>query len=84
MINDMSHCCHQTRFWALNAPKNALGPLMGELTSLPKPSSCVSGGRFVAGKEGRGKEGGKGEGRGRRGEEGRKWTLTTLRTDRRP
>ena len=79
MINewlcDMSHCCHQMRFWALNATKmRSLGrgstriPL-GELAELPRPISCVWGGCFVAGK-GRGREGkgGKGEWEGREGE----------------
>ena len=73
MINewlcDMSHCCHHTRFWALNHPKCVCGrgsapDPAGELTALPQTPSCVWGGRFAAGK-GRG-----GEGKEWRGEEG--------------
>jgi len=73
MINewlcDMSHCCHQTWFWVLNAPKMRSRPRtpLGELTALPQTPSCVWGGRlhFAAGK-GRGRAGrervGKGNG----------------------
>ena len=63
--------------WALNAPKMRL---LGELTALPRPHSCVWGDRFASSRQGRG-----GEGKGREGRkmEG-KWTLAALRTDRRP
>ena len=73
MINewlcDMSHCCHhhQTRFWAVNAPKMRPGLCHGphwELTALPRHLSCVWGGRFATG-NGRGGEGKEDEGKGR-------------------
>ena len=77
MINewlcDMSHCCPQTRFWALNAPKMcfAAGALprtpLGSLQRSPRPPSCVWG---AASRQGRGGKGRKGDGRGRRGVEG--------------
>jgi len=58
---DTSYCCHQTRFWALNAPKMrlcGLGPHWGSLQRSPRHPSCVWGGRFAAGKG----RGGKGNG----------------------
>ena len=73
------------------------GPHWESLQRSPRPSSCVWGGRFAAGKgrEGKGgkgrerrwkgKEGREGKGREGKGKDGRewKWTLATLRTDRR-
>ena len=73
----MSHCCHQTRFWALNAPKMRLrtglcpGPHWGSLQCSPDPLAVFEGAA-----------GWGGEGKGKDGREG-KWTLATLRTDRR-
>ena len=81
MINewlcDMSHCCHQTRFWALHAPKMRLRPGLcprpcwGAYTAPPDPYLCLRGplhGREGEGKgreEGTGREGKGGEGKGR-------------------
>ena len=89
MINewlcDTSHCCHQTRFWALNAPKMRLrpglwhGPRWGSLQRSPRSPIAVFEGEGE-GKRGKGRERRRGEGKGREG----KWTLETLRTDRRP
>ena len=61
--------------------QNAFAALWGSLQRSPRPLSCVC--REGEGREREG-EGGKGEVReGGEGREG-KWTLATLRTDRRP
>ena len=71
---DMSHSCHQTRFWALNAPKMRLWlARWGSLQHSPRPPSCVWGaasrqGRGGKRREGKGKEGRRGKGEGREGE----------------
>ena len=78
----MSHCCHQTRFWARNAPKMRLRPGLcpgpcwpcwGAYSAPPDPLAVFEGGTSRQGRgEGKGREemerGGKGkEGRERGG-----------------
>ena len=73
----MSHCCHQTQFWALNAPKMRLwpglcsGPRWGSLQRSPDHLTLFEG---AASRQGRGGEGkgreGKGSGREERGGKG--------------
>ena len=70
-----------------NAFVGAPDPAEGAYSAPPDPLAVFGG--PLRGREGEGKGGGKGEGTGRRegkekvGREG-KWTLATLRTDRRP
>ena len=71
----MSHCCHQTRFWALNAPAG------GAYSAPPDPVAVFEGPLHSRKGEGRGREwrgekekegrGGKGERREGEGWEGR-------------